>query len=481
MAVRRPAGALSRWATSAMAADWTSGRRGGDRTAVTVDTLELPAIVRAGGAANSRARRRSTCCAGPTRHFGTGFVCRLVDGRRGAGAPRRPGAARRRRDLPRHRLPLRRDDRHPGRGRRDDAGRRAHASCRGRRWPSRTPSSGRGCTSATRTGAARAQGRAAGRALRRIRPGRPGCAGTSRRPGRTPVVDVGRGAGDGQGEPASPRWTQDDVDAYIAEHGVLVNPLLYDGYGSVGCAPCTRASTPGPMPGPGAGPARPRPSAGYTADAPNGVVHPLLGGIVGRCCHRRRYLGCRHARVQSSRRGYHPRLARAGPTGPPRAGRGRRRPSPNPTDTWCRVRQSCWARADRAASAFARRGPTRWMLITSWVEPTPRIASITPRYCQRGLGGRRRSGRRRFGRCAAQGRWSRQVAFGCPPGDSWAVRSPRSPVAGSGSPNCRRSGGRFQQSMPISSSETACLSHLASGRRRSVCREPSACGGTVRR
>ena len=35
-------------------------------------------------------------------------------------------------------------------------------------------------------------------------------------------------------------WTQDDVDAYIAEHHVLVNPLLFDGYGSVGCAPCTR-------------------------------------------------------------------------------------------------------------------------------------------------------------------------------------------------------------------------------------------------
>jgi phosphoadenosine phosphosulfate reductase len=35
-------------------------------------------------------------------------------------------------------------------------------------------------------------------------------------------------------------WTQDDVDTYIAENGVLVNPLLYDGYGSVGCAPCTR-------------------------------------------------------------------------------------------------------------------------------------------------------------------------------------------------------------------------------------------------
>ncbi|MEV5682445.1 phosphoadenylyl-sulfate reductase [Streptomyces sp. NPDC052164] len=36
------------------------------------------------------------------------------------------------------------------------------------------------------------------------------------------------------------RWTQDDVDAYVAEHGVLTNPLLMDGYASVGCEPCTR-------------------------------------------------------------------------------------------------------------------------------------------------------------------------------------------------------------------------------------------------
>ncbi|WP_329137610.1 phosphoadenylyl-sulfate reductase [Streptomyces sp. NBC_01476] len=36
------------------------------------------------------------------------------------------------------------------------------------------------------------------------------------------------------------RWTQEDVEAYIAEHGVLTNPLLTDGYASVGCAPCTR-------------------------------------------------------------------------------------------------------------------------------------------------------------------------------------------------------------------------------------------------
>jgi phosphoadenosine phosphosulfate reductase len=36
------------------------------------------------------------------------------------------------------------------------------------------------------------------------------------------------------------RWTQRDVDEYVAQHGVLTNPLLTDGYASVGCAPCTR-------------------------------------------------------------------------------------------------------------------------------------------------------------------------------------------------------------------------------------------------
>jgi phosphoadenosine phosphosulfate reductase len=40
-------------------------------------------------------------------------------------------------------------------------------------------------------------------------------------------------------------WTQDDVDAYIAEHGILVNPLADAGYASIGCAPCTRAVAPG--------------------------------------------------------------------------------------------------------------------------------------------------------------------------------------------------------------------------------------------
>jgi phosphoadenosine phosphosulfate reductase len=40
-------------------------------------------------------------------------------------------------------------------------------------------------------------------------------------------------------------WTQDDVDRYIADNGILVNPLLSDGYGSIGCWPCTRRLKPG--------------------------------------------------------------------------------------------------------------------------------------------------------------------------------------------------------------------------------------------
>jgi len=43
-------------------------------------------------------------------------------------------------------------------------------------------------------------------------------------------------------------WTQADVDAYVERHGVLVNPLAYDGYPSIGCAPCTHRVAPGEDP-----------------------------------------------------------------------------------------------------------------------------------------------------------------------------------------------------------------------------------------
>jgi phosphoadenosine phosphosulfate reductase len=44
------------------------------------------------------------------------------------------------------------------------------------------------------------------------------------------------------------RWTDDEVERYIAENGVLVNPLQYDGYPSIGCWPCTQRVAPGEDP-----------------------------------------------------------------------------------------------------------------------------------------------------------------------------------------------------------------------------------------
>ncbi|SDP63393.1 phosphoadenosine phosphosulfate reductase [Actinopolyspora xinjiangensis] len=40
-------------------------------------------------------------------------------------------------------------------------------------------------------------------------------------------------------------WTDEDMDNYIAEHNVLVNPLVPAGYPSIGCQPCTAKPAPG--------------------------------------------------------------------------------------------------------------------------------------------------------------------------------------------------------------------------------------------
>ncbi|MFL6057031.1 MAG: phosphoadenylyl-sulfate reductase [Actinoallomurus sp.] len=44
------------------------------------------------------------------------------------------------------------------------------------------------------------------------------------------------------------RWSQADLHGYIEEHGILVNPLQYDGYPSIGCEPCTKRVAPGEDP-----------------------------------------------------------------------------------------------------------------------------------------------------------------------------------------------------------------------------------------
>ena len=43
-------------------------------------------------------------------------------------------------------------------------------------------------------------------------------------------------------------WTFDDLLDYAAKHDVIINPLLNDGYPSIGCAPCTRRVAPGEDP-----------------------------------------------------------------------------------------------------------------------------------------------------------------------------------------------------------------------------------------
>ena len=44
------------------------------------------------------------------------------------------------------------------------------------------------------------------------------------------------------------RWSDEEVEKYIADNGVLVNPLVYDGYPSIGCATCTLRVAPGEDP-----------------------------------------------------------------------------------------------------------------------------------------------------------------------------------------------------------------------------------------
>jgi phosphoadenosine phosphosulfate reductase len=43
-------------------------------------------------------------------------------------------------------------------------------------------------------------------------------------------------------------WSDADMDTYIAEHNILVNPLVAEGYPSIGCFPCTAKPAPGADP-----------------------------------------------------------------------------------------------------------------------------------------------------------------------------------------------------------------------------------------
>jgi len=63
----------------------------------------------------------------------------------------------------------------------------------------------------------------------------------------TPVVSFEAGRGKVKVAPLA-YWTEADVQAYIEKYDVPVNPLIKQGYASVGCWPCTRKTAPGEDP-----------------------------------------------------------------------------------------------------------------------------------------------------------------------------------------------------------------------------------------
>jgi phosphoadenosine phosphosulfate reductase len=63
----------------------------------------------------------------------------------------------------------------------------------------------------------------------------------------TPIVQWDERNGLVKVNPIAP-WTDEEFNAYIAEHGILQNPLVGEGYLSIGCAPCTAKPLPGADP-----------------------------------------------------------------------------------------------------------------------------------------------------------------------------------------------------------------------------------------
>ena len=161
----------------------------------------------------------------------------------------------------RHRLPLRGDDRHPGR-------RRGH--------PRRQPDHDHAGAERRRAGRGARQGPLQDRPRpllrcarsRRSRSSRGTTRATGlRRPRRTTASSrlVGWDAKKGKVK-VSPlaRWSDEQVERYIAENGVLVNPLVYDGYPPSAAGRAPAASPRARTPAAAAGQAPTRRSAGST-------------------------------------------------------------------------------------------------------------------------------------------------------------------------------------------------------------------------
>lgn len=62
-----------------------------------------------------------------------------------------------------------------------------------------------------------------------------------------PLISFDEGFGLVKINPIAP-WSDETMQDYIDSHGVLVNPLVDEGYPSIGCAPCTAKPEPGTDP-----------------------------------------------------------------------------------------------------------------------------------------------------------------------------------------------------------------------------------------
>lgn len=66
-------------------------------------------------------------------------------------------------------------------------------------------------------------------------------------------------------------WSREEVETYVREHKVSLNPLTKEGYKSIGCEPCTRPVTPGEDDRAGRWPSLEKTECGIHVAA--GVVH----------------------------------------------------------------------------------------------------------------------------------------------------------------------------------------------------------------
>ena len=79
-----------------------------------------------------------------------------------------------------------------------------------------------------------------GRALRAVRGlGHRAAPGRLQRPGPRPRSCPGTPSGKLIKVAPIATWTDDDVRRYVELNSLMINPLLEDGYASIGCEPCT--------------------------------------------------------------------------------------------------------------------------------------------------------------------------------------------------------------------------------------------------